>query len=166
MSNVRSHVPAVNLFHRCSLVTAYRVAYSRQIWSKDGAGQANFHWRRDGGSSEVQSEITLEFAWGGAISRDQRDFRAGANTLIEVMLSSDAEQPWTLALLPGTDQHLSLVGMSFLDFKPDEKNAGFLASLLPSALTGQPKIVVPHLKERKSMKCPAPPTRWQRIVGG
>ncbi|MCY1404342.1 hypothetical protein D9M71_195480 [compost metagenome] len=101
----------MKIYHRTKIETAYKIVKTRQIWSKDPYAQANFHNQKFGGGSDCHDEITLEFMWSGTMQKSE-PWPASPNVLHWTSWEGAPDTLFTLALFPGTSDHLTLVGVS------------------------------------------------------
>ncbi len=147
----------MDMHHRTDIYTAYKIIKSRQIWSKDGDGQANFHTQKHGGGSDCKDEITLNFRWDGR--HDQRapvSWPGSANTLFYVPWEGNNQLLWSLTLFPSTDTNLYLTGYSDAEIPEDDEteHKEYLLGLIESELNSDIPVSIPYDSKKRTTAVP------------
>lgn len=146
----RPNLP-ITIYHRDTIDLAYQVCRSRQLWSEDGQGQANFHTDKFGGGSICGDQITMIFEWSGPLELLSQDSQPSPNTLYWGATEADYQRLWSLVLAAGTTEGLRLVGISDVLIAaagPEREDQLFVLAELTKLLPGNPKITVPHPNAR------------------
>ncbi|EJE8535942.1 hypothetical protein ACWOVX_004248 [Vibrio vulnificus] len=164
----------MDLYHRTSIYTAYKIINSQQIWSNDGYEQANFHTEKFGGGSDCEDEITLHFKWSGGSPIELPNKWVGnipshvpvpkkwpglPNTLYKAYMSGKSKL-WALVLFPGTVQNLAIVDCSDVTIKSERelKYKEYIFKEILNSLSNSPiPVSVPEPKNRRNIHLPKLP---------
>ncbi len=141
----------ITIYHRDSIYLANKVCKSKQIWSEDGTGQANFHTDRYGGGSICEQEVTLIFEWSGEVAFKGDSSKPEPNILYWEPWGADRENLWSLTLAMGSSKGLKLVGVSHIRIEDDDTEREqklYALSQMAKLLVNELIITVPLLHER------------------
>lgn len=155
------------IYHRTKVETAYKIVTSKNMWSKDGHKQANFHTEKFGGGNLCHNEITLVFRWHGKVQRTKAtEWPAPPNILHWTPWAAAPDELWTLALFPGTNNNLTLIDICEIQTSDEystltetEKYV-LIEKIRSEILTGIP-IQAPSLQHiNNANKTPNKPPAW------
>lgn len=135
------------IYHRTDVDTAFKIVISKQIWSKDGYGQANFHTEKYGGGSQCKNELTLAFEWKGKVLENEpKKWPGKKNILYCVPWAGDTDRLWSMVLFKGTDENLFFIGLDKIEIPVDEekKNKEETIRFINSKLKAPLAIKVPE----------------------